>query len=833
MTTGSIDDQIDIGMHALLVGINDWKYPKQIKSLKGCHNDVSLMQSILQKTFGEERTSISKLHDQEATADGIAAAFRSHLIEPARIWFENNPGKAHESPAFLFHYSGHGTQVSAPANSKASGLDETLCTWDMEKGKNFGLRDWQLGDLIAELTKYTDNVTIILDCCHSGSGTRDIDESLTPRQAEPDLSPPPKDLRPPSRSASRGDSDEDEGFRLAVSERSVLMAACKSTQKAFEYTHKKTANTDDSKPSPPKVNGAFTYSLSQALANLPPGKVPTYDELYRKTCRFLSYKSRSQRPQLEGGRERTLFGTQVKPRDLWMSIRSEDKKAGRYEVDGGLCHGITVGSELAGYKNATREADKDRVLSKLRVVESEAVRCFCEPIGSEQIVFLDMPVGVLKLVPDDTRRTVKLESEMLDRLTKHNDPLTTSVVDLVSEGPADLILSRDGDVYALKDAENRFLEEVPANVDDTALARILNRWARYFAALDISNDSVGPGLADKVSIRLLNAPSKSENNPIEHPSGEVIRIEHGAIVRIEVENTSKVPLYITILAFTASGEVQMMYPTEAGHREQLRPNEPYRTGRYRLMINGDQLMDSTDTLKVIATKEEADFSLLCVEREWSGEPPETHRSLTSNKVPSSLSGLLKIGAMSSNHRDLIALDDEEEGDDTWVVSEVSYRLVRPVSQTTATFSGNEKKEIGNSGVQIESPSGFSGEISIVSSAQSAITNAMKPKWIRKVFADGLQPVPLASASPKDDELWFVQIKPKPNSGSAIDAESPLKLWLPKRSIRKDDEVQVIANDNDTAVVVGKLAANGECVQIERLPETAEVRLYVFNHAKCD
>ena len=36
------------------------------------------------------------------------------------------------------------------------------------------IKDWELGKLIGELSQHSENITIILDCCHSGSGTRTV-----------------------------------------------------------------------------------------------------------------------------------------------------------------------------------------------------------------------------------------------------------------------------------------------------------------------------------------------------------------------------------------------------------------------------------------------------------------------------------------------------------------------------------------------------------------------------------------------------------------------------------------------------------------------------------
>ncbi|MFK8113178.1 MAG: alpha/beta fold hydrolase [Rubripirellula sp.] len=792
-----------IAIHALLVGINDWKFPDQIKSLRGCHNDVDLIESTLGRLFDPDTIRITKLHDQQATAAGIAEAFAEHLIRHAKQWHQENPDRPQDSPAFLFHFSGHGTQVSAPAGSKSSGLDETLCTYEMERGKSFGLRDWKLGELVDELTKYTDNATILLDCCHSGSGMRDIEDGLVARQVEPDLSPPPADLQPRARqSASRSTTDDGEtGFRLAVSDRSVLLAACKSTQKAYEYTLKSESNED-------RFHGAFTYSLSESLTHVYGNKVPTYDQLYRTTCRFVSYKSRSQRPQCEGGRERVLFGSQVKPRDLWMSVQNNSK--GRYEVDGGLCHGITVGSELNVFNQDARQADQSEAkIGRLRVVESQAVRCFCEvmePTDSSTEIPLDSPVSVSLIAPTDTTRTIRLSG----KASEHQGSLAAStkhtLFRIADSGTADLFLDGSESGFTLKDAEGRLLDELPSGSGAEQLERMMIRWSRYFMALEIRNASVGPELANKIELNLLHAPSKTQADPFPTSEDGLLNVEDGEIARVEIVNRSRLPVYVTLLTFTSGGEVKMLYPSDAGRREQLTPDEPYRTGRYRLKISEDALLESSDTLKVIATKEETDFSLLCVSRdpEPASTDPGNHRSMgRSNKVPASLAGLLKQASSLSNDRDMEAIDDDE--DDNWVTAELTYRLIRPISDTTVKVMGGQKQQIADSGIAVETPNGFNGQLSLVSNAQEAhrsLDGGSSPDWMRRMAALELQPAGISSSrSAALDQPWAIELNADPASLQAVTAGTPLKLTLPTHLVA-DESLTVIADHGGQPFVVG-------------------------------
>ena len=185
-------------LFALLIGVNTYKAPI-IPTLKGCRNDVELMASVLRGRFGLDDQHLRTMFDDEATHEGIIQAIRSHLIENAR----QAKASGQAEPACLLHYSGHGSMAKDTRDAKATGLDETIVPHDSRQSGVFDIKDWELGALIDELAQYTSNITVVLDCCHSGSGTRN--EEMVVRQCPVDLRTQPErhlDIKAGTRSAS-------------------------------------------------------------------------------------------------------------------------------------------------------------------------------------------------------------------------------------------------------------------------------------------------------------------------------------------------------------------------------------------------------------------------------------------------------------------------------------------------------------------------------------------------------------------------------------------------------------------------------------------------------
>jgi Caspase domain/Domain of unknown function (DUF4384) len=145
---------------ALLVGIN--KYTN-MNTLYGCVNDVLLQKNLLIYRFGFNPNDIKILTDEQATRQGILAAFEQHLINQAK------PGDT-----VVFHFSGHGSQVVDPDKDTPDGLNSTLVPIDSGYKSSGGEVQDIMGHTLFLLmyALKTDNVTVVLDSCHSGGAKR-------------------------------------------------------------------------------------------------------------------------------------------------------------------------------------------------------------------------------------------------------------------------------------------------------------------------------------------------------------------------------------------------------------------------------------------------------------------------------------------------------------------------------------------------------------------------------------------------------------------------------------------------------------------------------------
>jgi hypothetical protein len=144
---------------ALLVGIN--RYPDPGNELKGCVNDVRRMAEVLRNRYGFPGDgSLRTLTDARATTKAILDGL-DWLTAGA------SPGDS-----LVFHYSGHGSQVpDRNGDETTDRLDEILCPYDLDW--DHPLTDDDLAAACAAVPEGA-LLTVVLDCCHSGTGLRDF-----------------------------------------------------------------------------------------------------------------------------------------------------------------------------------------------------------------------------------------------------------------------------------------------------------------------------------------------------------------------------------------------------------------------------------------------------------------------------------------------------------------------------------------------------------------------------------------------------------------------------------------------------------------------------------
>jgi hypothetical protein len=572
---GTTDDR---GRRALLIGID--RYPLlPAHQLRGSVNDVTVISTVLRTRFGFPPDRVSVLTDGDATQAGI----RSALATLA--------GEVQADDVVVLHYSGHGSQrkvdPSRPDLAEGDRLDETIVPSDSGRGSdpNRDITDDELHAWLTAVTAVTPNVTLVFDCCHSGTVVRDLDFGLPVRDVPADERPfeamgiPADD---PSRTVATSPPGRGPSRWMPVGDRWVLLAACRAEEKAQEHADGEV------------IHGAFTAFLLRALEAAPSGA--TAADLFQRAATLLSSRYPGQHPQMEGGgRERELFGAHFFEAVPFIPVT--DRTGDAVTLEAGAVLGASVGSEWGVFPPGSRSADPALRTGRVRL---DAVG----PASSKGTVLEETGPGavgpgtlaVLEAAgPTDPRLAVEVVGAGDDpavaagvasvREVVHRarfgrppeNPASSAAVDgpdlrayVVSpraaagagdpvpqlgavDRPTIAVVGRDGrlamPVVGLEDRD--WADRLEANLGTLARSR---------GALAIANPTPPAGL-DTVRFTLLRAGDGGawvEATP--DPSTGLPEFAVGDVIGFRVANPSAADVYVTVLDFGLAGRIFQLHP---------------------------------------------------------------------------------------------------------------------------------------------------------------------------------------------------------------------------------------------------------------------------------
>lgn len=170
-------------LRALLVGVSDYDEGTGITDLRGPKNDVLLMQDVLK---------LRGASDVVIVADGVAGASQPTL-SGIEAGFAEITSQAEPGDLIYIHLSGHGTRQHDLDGDETDGLDEVFLPSNVMGVKNGGrtipnsLTDDRIGTLVAGIREKGADVWLVMDSCHSGSGMRNISDTIAERQVHPEM----------------------------------------------------------------------------------------------------------------------------------------------------------------------------------------------------------------------------------------------------------------------------------------------------------------------------------------------------------------------------------------------------------------------------------------------------------------------------------------------------------------------------------------------------------------------------------------------------------------------------------------------------------------------
>ena len=627
---------------ALLVGID--AYPS-LTPLHGCVNDVQLMRGILTGNFGFASENIALLANGEATRDAILAAFDALVATTGH------------DDIVVIHYAGHGALMTDREGDEPSGYDSTIMPFDSvrDRTENRDITDDEIHLRLIQLGEKTSYITLIFDCCHSGTITRDSSD-VSARTVKADTRPiaelPPSPIPLEMQMSMR--SSGPSGW-LPLDDKYVLIAGCRDDEISYEYRDGEV------------MHGALSYFLGQELHAVTPGT--SYRDIFERASAKVNANRSAQHPQMEGRADREVFGvTDLVPMN-YVSVLARNE--GAVVMGHGAAQGMTAGSRFAVHPEGTRRSDPATRIGEIEVTAVRATDCdariISEPAAGaikanarafETVhSFGDLKLGVYLVetgnvggVPagdgTDPARTAALQSlrDLIDaspllkfepdraRSRAHVHLLaardTVSKADPVPQlasiaAPGWGVVGSTGDLIMP-------LKSVSAVAD---VVQNLEKIARYTQALALENPDPTSALRGEVALDLLRKAGDGSwvvAQP-EAAGGQVV-FEEGEVIAFRITNRHSEDLFVSLIDFGLTGSVgavphatvklaagiSLDVGTELGGRGytlSMPRNFPFAENP-----NGN-VVEGIETLKLFVTTQPASFAFLAQTGVRSGSSP--------------------------------------------------------------------------------------------------------------------------------------------------------------------------------------------------------------------
>lgn len=339
---------------ALLIGVGNYPETGGWASINSA-NDIKLVKTALESQ-GFIAENIAEISDSKATRQGILSSIKNDLLP-----------KVKAGDMVYFQFSGHGQQRPDKDGDEIDGLDECIVPYDSPKKFQAGVYEGENlitdDELNQNLTKIREKIgpngqlLVVLDACHSGTGTRGAvlargttevmasDEYLKKNQ-EVVLKKDNNDLQ--HQATSPGSS----------AKLSPMVAFFGSAQNQLNY--EMTTETGEH-------FGSLTYTLSKWLVKAKPEE--SYRALYDKIRVEMSVIAPLQQPQAEGELDLEIANGKLLGKASYFqatNIFSETECS----INTGELNGVFKGSEVALFPPDTRDIDHAKPYATGKITKS-------------------------------------------------------------------------------------------------------------------------------------------------------------------------------------------------------------------------------------------------------------------------------------------------------------------------------------------------------------------------------------------------------------------------------------------------------------------------------
>jgi len=345
--------QLNAEKRALIAAVGKYPANSGWQTIHSENDAVIIKSALLRQGFPKNHINI--LMNEKATKANVVSALED-LIK-----------KTNAGDIVVFHFSGHGQQVTDISGDETDGLDETLVLYDTEQENKTGRMsasthwiDDEINSYLKRLRKKagpSGDVLFFIDACHSGTISRNADDAV---YRGTDIV-----YRIPG--YPRKDTGQVKQKYLVEAENSgndptcspyVVISACLAGEENWEYYDSATK----------AYYGTLSFAISRLLSkNQNKTTYLTFFESIR--AEFYALGNQEQTPQIEGDLSRYLFaGKTIDIPDHFTVNRIF--RDGTVVVNGGELAGIKKGAELSFYPQMTVDKNKTNPVFTAKVIDA-------------------------------------------------------------------------------------------------------------------------------------------------------------------------------------------------------------------------------------------------------------------------------------------------------------------------------------------------------------------------------------------------------------------------------------------------------------------------------
>lgn len=814
-------------VYALLVAIDDYQSP--VSPLRGCVADSKAMHAFLASRVGGENHKLDAvvLRNEEATRPAVIENFLQHL------------GQAGPEDTALFCYSGHGSQApTAPEfyHLEPDRLEETLVCYDSRLPGNYDLADKEIAKLIAEVAKNDPHIVLILDSCHSGSATRNIESTGVRRVPTDDRQRPvseyfvtPSELQ--ALEQTRSDKQSQNGWVKLPQGRHIVLSACQSDEEAKEI------------PFDGQDHGVFSYYLLETLQSAT--SIWSYRDLFSRVNSMVRSLVSRQSPLIEAtdfsDLDRPFLGGAVQSHTPYFTV-SFDDRAG-WVIDGGTIHGIpavqdddTTHLAVFPVDAANLEATGEAV-GNASVTERQSTRCTVELSLNDdtepdmdtiyKAVITSLPISALG---------VKLEGDA-DAVEMVRSILTASAsgqsiqVREVTNGEELRLVARDDSYRLSRAGDDRPLNAIVegySNEKARMAVEYLEHIGRWMRMADLHNPaSALPANAVTMDCYIVGNNGTEELSDLatrgtdlklfyEYRDQEWYRPE----IKLKLTNNSTRPLYCMLFDLTDRFKISSRGLLPGGGIRLEPGEETWAYDRNPIPVSvpdelwNEGMTEYKDLLKVVASTEACDATRFEQGNLGVRFEPHATRSAQSNTLERLMQRTMT--------RDLGGERNRRENLVDWTTAELTITTVRPLEGVSLPAAGQDTPLSPQVTLNGHPELTASVSLSTTPLASRDMSGAPQlPSWLRDDPAQ-VQPLNLSPSRSVEAGLSVLELNNVSNY-QAVTPEHPLTLRL-EANLKPEDHVLTIAYDpeSDFYLPLGRAthSEGGVEVQIERLPAPA-------------